>query len=210
MLQLYSSAKEPKIFNPQLDEGHLNVVKYVQVYENALEVASSIIMYEVYAQFLKELSGVERSKYKTANVRQNHSEEERYEAATLLLQLYSRAKEANVFSPCLAEGHVNVLLNLGKLDTARQVLEELCSGNFRTCARLWTMRIVLEMKRETRAELPGLNRLADLCESCLKQIPMSEAQDIWAMVSFLLFTCFNISQCHKCAITVCILLTSTM
>jgi hypothetical protein len=156
-------------------------INIVQVYEKALNSTSSIDIYEAYAQFLKELSGLECAKNKGTN-NQIQSPEERYNTTMQLLQLYSRAKEASIFSPCIAEGHVNVLLNLGKLDTARQLLEELCLREYKSCARIWTMRMVLEMKSETVTEVSGLNRLIGLCEICLKQIPISEAQDIWAMV----------------------------
>lgn len=156
-------------------------INIVQVYEKAMNSTSSINIYEAYAQFLKELSGLECTQNKGTD-NQIRSPEERYNSTMQLLQLYSRAREASISSPCIAEGHVNVLLNLGKLDTARQLLEELCLREYKQCARIWTMRIVLEMKSETVTEVSGLDRLIVLCETCLKQIPISEAQEIWAMV----------------------------
>lgn len=153
----------------------------IKVYENALRVVSSIDMHERYAQFLKEVSGLECTNNQGTSITLEHHEEDRLEAATHLLQLYSRSKESGVLSPCLTEGHVTLLLRLGKLDAARQLLDELCLGDLRTCARLWAMRIMLEMKKEAIVE-SGLSRIADLCEESLKQIPIAEVRDIWAMV----------------------------
>eukprot|EP00250_Pteridium_aquilinum_P015246 c22471_g1_i2 orf=145-2082(+) len=153
----------------------------IKVYENALGAVSTVDMYELYAQFLKEVSGLEFSNTQHSSIALEHSKVDRILAATHLLSLYCRAKEGGVLSPGLAEGHAIVLLRLGKLDEARQVLEEFCMGQFRSCTRVWAIRIMLEMKIETIDE-SCLSRIADLCEQSLKHIAIADAGELWALV----------------------------
>lgn len=138
-------------------------------------------MYEHYAQFLKEVSGLEFSVIQHTSTALEHTKADRILAAEHLLRLYCRAKEGGLLSPVLAEGHAMVLLQLGKLDVASQVLEEFCMGPLRCCTRLWALRIMLEMKTERIAE-SCLTRIADLCEQSLKHIDIAQAGELWALV----------------------------
>ncbi|MCO5593979.1 hypothetical protein L7F22_047998 [Adiantum nelumboides] len=153
----------------------------IKVYERALGVVSSADMYKLYSQFLREISGLEGQNVKLTCVTPTQMKEGRVFVATKLLGLYSRAKEAGMLSSDLAEGYANLLLKLGKLDVAKQLLEEFCIGQFRNCTRLWAMRVGLEMKSEVVAEVCSM-RIADLFEQSLKHVSSAEAGELWSLV----------------------------
>ncbi|KAI5072003.1 hypothetical protein GOP47_0012109 [Adiantum capillus-veneris] len=153
----------------------------IKVYEKALGVVSSADMYMLYALFLKESSGLEGQNVELTSVGLKQSKECRVLVAKRLQSIYDRAKEAGVLSSGLAGGHAKLLLQLGKLDLAKQLLEEFCMGQFRNCTRMWAMRIVLEIKSEVVAEF-SLIRIADLFEQALKHISSAEAGELWALV----------------------------
>lgn len=153
----------------------------IKVFERALNAVPSVDMYECYAQFLKGVSGFDFSTIAHITAAVEHTKEDRILMAAHLISLYRRAKEHGFLSPVLAEGHVTVLLRLGKLDEARQTLEEFCTGQLRRCTRLWALRITLEMKTEKKAEAFS-TRIVNLCEQSLEEIAISEAGEVWALV----------------------------
>lgn len=152
----------------------------VEVYEKALRVLPSARMYELYAKFLEERLDSTGHKFEENVDLLEHSKGRR-EVETLLIQLYEGAQKSGVVSACLAEGHATVLLRLGKVDAARELLAGLCSADFKACARLWALRILLEIKREAIAE-SGRGFITDLCMQSLNQIPVAEARDLWYMI----------------------------
>lgn len=153
-----------------------------KVYENALDVVSSADMYERYARFLKEISGLEGQSVEHVCDALEQSKDSRVLIATHLLRLYDRAKEGGVLSSRLAEGHALLLLRIGKQNLARQLLEEYCMGQFRGCTRLWALRVGMEMRSESVAAEFRSTRVADLFQQSLKHTASAEVGELWALV----------------------------
>ncbi|KAH9533312.1 hypothetical protein CY35_18G045200 [Sphagnum magellanicum] len=156
--------------------------KAIQVYEEAIQSVPSARMYELYAHFLAEwletdhMEGV--SKLGVSETEQENKEEEASEA---LLDLYSRAESAGVASDVLAQGHVNLLIRLGKEEEARELARKNCMEGASLCgsANAWALYMLLERSFLT-VDSDGMIQMAKLFRQALK-IPIADAKPLWQM-----------------------------
>jgi hypothetical protein len=142
-------------------------------------------MYELYAHFLAEWLETDHMEgVSTLGVSETEQENKEEEASEALLDLYSRAESAGVASDVLAQGHVNLLIRLGKEEEARELARKNCMEGASLCgsANAWALYMLLERSFLT-VDSDGMIQMAKLFRQALK-IPIADAKPLWQMVSY--------------------------
>lgn len=103
-----------------------------------------------------------------------------------LLMIYKKAENSGLISEDLACQHVSFLLQLGKLDEAKKLVEKLCAGMFSNSVELWALRLSLDMRCiQNQSHSPAKDNLSsiyDLLRNVLTKVAISEAEKLWLMV----------------------------
>ncbi|KAL8032873.1 hypothetical protein ABFX02_13G125400 [Erythranthe guttata] len=148
--------------------------KAVEVYEQGLQFVPSARMVELYVKFLMDAVSDENREGEIAG-----------EIVSHLKVLFERAENLGCVTEDLACQYVSFLLNLGKLDEAKILLEKLCSGKFPDAVHLWTLRLSVEMKCiQNKSPSPSkadLLYIFQLLRNILMKVSVSEAEDLWTM-----------------------------
>ncbi|KAL3627455.1 hypothetical protein CASFOL_028818 [Castilleja foliolosa] len=153
--------------------------KAVQVYEVGLKSVPSASMIELYVKFL--MDRVDDGEDDVDLVSDGN-------AADIVSQLrtvFDKAETMGCLTVDLACQHVSLLLNQGKSDDAKMLIEKLCSGKFQDAVQLWTLRISMEMKCvENKSVSPSkgdLQCIFELLRNILKRVNVAEAEMLWTM-----------------------------
>lgn len=155
--------------------------KAVQVYEEALKVAPSASVFDLYTKFLigvivprkgeKEISGL--SGQFTIFIPN-------------LLKVFEKAETIGCLTENLACQHISFYLHLGRLDEARKLTEKFCHEKFSDSIRLWLLKASLEIRHMTRdSNSPtkaDLLSVYGLVKNVLAKASISEAEGLWLMV----------------------------
>ncbi|KAL7130314.1 hypothetical protein ABFS83_13G125400 [Erythranthe nasuta] len=148
--------------------------KAVEVYEQGLQFVPSSRMVELYVKFLMDAVSDENREGEIAG-----------EIVSHLKVLFEKAESLGCITEDLACQFVSFLLNLGKLDEAKILLEKLCSGKFPEAVHLWTLRLSVEMKCiQNKSPSPSkadLLYIFQLLRNILMKVSVSEAEDLWTM-----------------------------
>ncbi|XP_011096052.1 U3 small nucleolar RNA-associated protein 6 homolog isoform X2 [Sesamum indicum] len=118
--------------------------KAVQVYEEGMTFVPSAVMVELYVKFLMDAICDEDRGGEAAVHFKSHGHTT--ELVSHLQMVYEKAESLGCITEDLACEHVSLLLQLGKLDEAKLLIEKLCSGKFSEAVRLWTLRLSIEMR----------------------------------------------------------------
>ncbi|KAL7088652.1 hypothetical protein ACP275_13G140900 [Erythranthe tilingii] len=148
--------------------------KAVEVYEQGLQFVPSARMVELYVKFLMDAVSDENREGEIAG-----------EIVSHLKVLFEKAESLGCITEDLACQYVSFLLNLGKLDEAKILLEKLCSGKFPEAVHLWTLRLSVEMKciqiKSPSPSKADLLYIFQLLRNILMKVSVSEAEDLWTM-----------------------------
>ncbi|KAL0305946.1 UNVERIFIED_CONTAM: hypothetical protein Sradi_6011900 [Sesamum radiatum] len=102
--------------------------KAVQVYEEGMKFVPSAAMVELYVKFLMDAISDEDRGGEAAVHLKSHGHTT--ELVSHLQMVYEKAESLGCITEELACQHVSFLLQLGKLDEAKLLIEKLCSGKF--------------------------------------------------------------------------------
>ncbi|KAK4348050.1 hypothetical protein RND71_034389 [Anisodus tanguticus] len=154
----------------------------IQVYEEGLKFLPSASMLDCYAKFMMDVihfkhQGSQSSEHFSAA---SHA----VDPISHLLVVYEKAETMGCITEDVACQHVSFLLQLGKVDEAKTLVEKFCSGNFSEAVQLWALRFSIEMRFIQKNCTPNKAALSSIFEplrDVLLKVPISEAETIWLM-----------------------------
>ncbi|XP_077253913.1 U3 small nucleolar RNA-associated-like protein [Tasmannia lanceolata] len=152
----------------------LQLNKAVQVYEEALNIVPSAKMFSFYARFWSDVIIPERE----------HSENSA-DFTSHLLKVYEKAESKGCMTEDLAHQYTSLFLQLGRLEEARQLAEKFCNGELSGAAKLWILRVSIEMKwvtmKSASLSKDDLQSIFKLMECVSRKIAISEGESLWLM-----------------------------
>ncbi|PRQ20044.1 putative U3 small nucleolar RNA-associated protein [Rosa chinensis] len=156
------------------------IEKAVQVYEEAIEVLPTAIMLNHYAKFLNGVVTLLKLENKPSGLA---SPSAGY--IPLLLRAYEKVKTMGYIDEDLACQHISFLLQLGRLEEAQKLAENLCCGIFSNSMKLWLLRVSVGIRHFTRDSISpskaDLLSIFELLKDVLTRVSISEAEDLWLM-----------------------------
>lgn len=159
------------------------------MYEEAIEVLPTVIMLNQYAKFLNgivTLLKLENEPFGLTSPSASY--------IALLLRAYEKAKTMGYIDEDLACQHISFLLQLGRLEEAHKLAENLCRGKFSNSMQLWLLRFSVEVRRFTKDSISPstaeLLSIFELLKGVLTRVSISEAESLWLMVWFLYLSTF--------------------
>ncbi|CAN1799027.1 U3 small nucleolar RNA-associated protein 6 homolog [Linum perenne] len=151
--------------------------KAAKVYEEALEVLPSPVMFNLYTKFLMDIVVPKDENTQLSACTQDW--------ISRLLAVYEKAELVGSMSEDLACDYVSFYLHLGKFDKARQLAGELCCGELSNSAKLWCLRASMEIRCVTENILSqtkaSLDSVFGLMREALSKVPLSESEELWLM-----------------------------
>ncbi|XP_050377090.1 uncharacterized protein LOC126794420 [Argentina anserina] len=154
------------------------IEKAVQVYEEAIEVLPTAIMLNHYAKFLNGVVTLLKLENKPSGL---STPSDSY--IPLLLRAYEKVKTMGYIDEDLACEHIAFLLQLGRLEEAQKLAEDLCCGVFPNSMKLWQVRISTAIRHLTRDSLSPskaeLLSIFQLLKDVLTRVSISEAESLW-------------------------------
>ncbi|KAK1422588.1 hypothetical protein QVD17_17873 [Tagetes erecta] len=157
---------------------HDQLLNAVQVYDEALKIIPSSTMLDLYIKFLMDIIGRNGD---SKSSRLSDSSDNYIDPVTHVLKIFDKAQSMGCISEDLACQHVSFLLQLGRLDDARNLAETLCNGELSEAVNLWVLRLSIEMKRIGTPSKADLSYVFDLMQNPLKKVSVSEAESLWLM-----------------------------
>ncbi|KAH9328245.1 hypothetical protein KI387_000353, partial [Taxus chinensis] len=157
--------------------------KTIQVYEDALNTITSSCMFGYYTKFLQNLIDYDKSEIAEGLALFRRFVSNVEEIAMNILKLYERAECIGCVNEDLAEQHISFLLKVGDVDAARQLAAKFCTDVFSKAAKIWNLRMSLEIKsvmmNSTKASKADFQSLFELFKHVLLAIPVSESHHLW-------------------------------
>ncbi|KAL4563031.1 hypothetical protein LXL04_027062 [Taraxacum kok-saghyz] len=147
---------------------HDQLQNAIQVYEEALKTIPSSTMFDLYIKFLTST---------LSDSSDNHQD-----LVSQILMVFEKAQTTGCINEHLACQHVSFLLQLGRLEDARNLSEKLCNKLFSKSVPLWNLRLSIEMKNiKTQTKDNDLSSVFNLLQIPLKKIAVSQAESLWVM-----------------------------
>lgn len=136
-------------------------------------------MFDLYIHYLMDIIG--RNEHSKSS-RLSDSSNNDIDPVTHVLKIFDKAQSMGCISEDLAYQHVSFLLQLGRLDDARNLAENFCNGELSEAVKLWVLRLSIEMKRIGTPSKADLSYVFDLLQNPLKKVSVSQAESLWLMV----------------------------
>ncbi|XAR69929.1 hypothetical protein NMG60_11001702 [Bertholletia excelsa] len=168
-------SKEPEYWD-WIARQESQLEKAMQVYNEAIKVVPSSAIFRLYIRFLKDAVGHNNGEVPSSGdfISYNH-----------ILMVYDKAKSMGCITEDLACEHISCFLQLGRLEEARKLAENLCNGKLSDAVDLWVMRLSVEMRCVT--EKCGYSSKTDLLslyehlKNVLIKMTISKAERLWLM-----------------------------
>nr|XP_023919476.1 U3 small nucleolar RNA-associated protein 6 homolog [Quercus suber]POF25254.1 u3 small nucleolar rna-associated protein 6 like [Quercus suber] len=156
------------------------VQKTIQVYEEALNIVPSAMMFNLYAKFLMGVIAPPEQENQNSLL-PSHT----VNYTSHLLMVYEKAETMGYITEDLACQHISFYLQLGQLDEARKLAEKLCSGKLSDSAQLWLLRVSIEIRCITKdyssPSKADLQSIFELLTKVLPKVSISKAESLWLM-----------------------------
>ncbi|GFS29410.1 hypothetical protein Acr_00g0006530 [Actinidia rufa] len=157
--------------------------KAIQVYEEAIKVLPSAMMFDLYISFLRDTIAHNSGETKSSGL--FSTSDHTVNPISHVLMAYERAESMGCIAEDLACQHISFYLQLGRLEEARKLAEKLCSGKLSDAVNLWVMRLSIEMRCVTnRSVSPSkfdLLPVFKLLKSILTRTAVWKAESLWFM-----------------------------
>ncbi|KAI9197765.1 hypothetical protein LWI28_004030 [Acer negundo] len=154
--------------------------KAVQVYEEALKIVPSAMMFNRYTKFLMDIIDPQVGENKDLEP-SGHIEH----YITHLLTVYEKAESIGCLTEDIACKYISLYLQLGRLNEARKLAEKLCNGKLTDSVQLWLLRVSIEVRDVTRnspsPSKADMLSLFELLRKILTKASISEAESLWLM-----------------------------
>lgn len=136
-------------------------------------------MFDLYIKFLMDT--IDRNGHNQSS-RLSDSPNNYIDPVSHVLMVYEKAQSMGCITEDLACQHVSFLLELGRLDDAKNLAEKLCSGELSEAVHLWALRLSIEMRRITTPSKTDLSFVFDLLQIPLRKVVVAQAESLWLMV----------------------------
>lgn len=136
-------------------------------------------MFDLYIKFLVDTVG-QNGQSQSSKI--SDSFDNCIDLVSHVLTVYEKAQSMGCITEDLACQHVSFLLELGRLDDARNLAEKLCNGELPEAVNLWVLRLSIEMKRIITPSKADLSFMFNLLQNPLKKIAVLQAESLWLMV----------------------------
>ncbi|EEF43845.1 U3 small nucleolar RNA-associated protein 6 homolog [Ricinus communis] len=166
----------------EMTEGSMppQLQKAVQVYEEALQFVSSPTMFSLYAKFLMDVIAPKREDNQLSGPA-SHTKHQ----LSHLLTIFKKAEISGCISEDFACEYVSFYLQLGRLDEARKLAENFCSGKLSDSVKLLLLRASIEIRIFTnnipRPSDIDLQSIFGLLKNALTKVSISQAEELWVM-----------------------------
>lgn len=154
--------------------------KATQVYEEALNISPSAMMFNMYAKFLMGVIAPPEQENQNSLL---PSDIVNY--TSHLLMVYEKAETMGCITEDLACQHISFYVQLGQLDEARKLAEKLCNGKLSDSVQLWQLRVSIEIRCLTKdspsPSKADLLSIFELLTKVLTKAPISKAESLWLM-----------------------------
>ncbi|KAG8494394.1 hypothetical protein CXB51_012122 [Gossypium anomalum] len=162
------------------DAMHSRLQKAVQVYEEAIEAVPSATMFKLYINFLLDAIASERGEVEAFNLSDHASS-----YISDILKVYEKAETTGCLTEELACQCIAFYTQLGRLEEAKEVAENLYSGKLSDSVQLWLLRVSVEIRCITKDSLSPSKADAlsifELFKTVLTKMSISEAESLWIM-----------------------------
>ncbi|XP_015866930.2 uncharacterized protein LOC107404490 [Ziziphus jujuba] len=156
------------------------IQKAVQVYEEAIKVLPSAVMYNLYVSFLRDIIASQKGEEGSLGLSSQCAT-----SISHLLVVYEKAETMGCITEDLACQHISFYLQLGRLEEARKLAEKLCRERFSDSVKLWLLRVSVEIKHVTRnspsPSKADLLPIFELLKDVLTRASVSESESLWLM-----------------------------
>ncbi|KAI8002026.1 hypothetical protein LOK49_LG09G00307 [Camellia lanceoleosa] len=156
--------------------------KAIQVYEEAIKVLPSAIMFTLYTRFLKD--AIVHKNGETQSSRVFSPDDHTKDPISCILMVYERAESMGCITEDLACQHVSFYLQLGRLEEARKLAEKLCNGKLSDAVDLWVLRLSIEMRcvtEKSSSSKADILPVFELLKNVLKEMVVRKAESLWIM-----------------------------
>ncbi|XP_028093978.1 U3 small nucleolar RNA-associated protein 6 homolog isoform X2 [Camellia sinensis] len=157
--------------------------KAIQVYEEAIKVLPSAIMFTLYTRFLKDAIVHKNEETQSSGV--FSPDDHTKDPISCILMVYERAESMGCITEDLACQHVSFYLQLRRLEEARKLAEKLCNGKLSDAVDLWVLRLSIEMRCVTeKSSSPSkadVLPVFELLKNVLKEMIVRKAESLWIM-----------------------------
>ncbi|MBA0864271.1 hypothetical protein Goshw_001246 [Gossypium schwendimanii] len=159
---------------------HSRLQKAVQVYEEAIKAVPSATMFKLYINFLLDAIASERGEVEAFSLSDHASS-----YISDILKVYEKAETTGCLTEELACQCISFYTQLGRLEEAKKVAENLCSGKLSDSVQLWLLRVSVEIRCITKDSLSPSKADAlsifELFRTVLTKMSISEAESLWIM-----------------------------
>ncbi|GFZ06337.1 hypothetical protein Acr_18g0005070 [Actinidia rufa] len=155
--------------------------KAIQVYEEAIKVLPSAMMFDLYISFLRDNIAHKNVEAKSSGL--FSTSDYTVDPISHVLMAYEKAESMGCITEDLACQHISFYLQLGRLEEARKLAEKLCSGKLSDAVDLWVLRLTIEMRCVTnRTGSPSkadLLAVFELLKSILTRTGVWKVERLW-------------------------------
>ncbi|XP_057462272.1 uncharacterized protein LOC130752506 [Actinidia eriantha] len=157
--------------------------KAIQVYEEAIKVLPSAMMFDLYISFLRDTIAHKNVEAKSSGP--FSTSDYTVDPISHVLMAYEKAESMGCITEDLACQHISFYLQLGRLEETRKLAEKLCSGKLSDAVDLWVLRLTIEMRCVTnRTGSPSkadLLAVFELLKSILTRTAVWKAERLWLL-----------------------------
>lgn len=177
-----------KISDPQttpdisLETGRSQVDDVVKVYEEAIQIAPSVVMFNKYIKFLMDVIIPKGEEMQNSGPLAPSSPATEY--ISHLLQVFDKAETMGCLDEGLASQNIMFYLQMGKFDEAMKLAEKFCEGRFSNAKQLWILRVTEQMKHIANSAGPSkadLSSIFDLLKKMVKKVAVSDVESMWVL-----------------------------
>lgn len=154
---------------------HSEVQKAVKIYEEALEILPSPVLFKLYTNFFMDVIALKEGNTQSSGRMLSYISQ--------LLMVYEKAETMGCLDEDLACRHVSLYLQLGRLNEARDMTGKLCSRKLSDSMQLLLLRVLVELrcltKNDTSMDKADLVSIFDLLRNVLAKASVSETEQLW-------------------------------
>ncbi|XWS19396.1 hypothetical protein CRYUN_Cryun31cG0012100 [Craigia yunnanensis] len=154
--------------------------KAVQLYEEATKSVPSVMMFNLYINFLMDIIASERGEVDASSL-SNHTSS----YISHIWKVYEKAGTMGCLTEEIGCQYISFYTELGRLEEAKKVAEKLCSGKLSDSVKLWLLRVSVEIRFITKNSLSPCKADAvsifELLKTVLTKMSISEAENLWIM-----------------------------
>ncbi|KAH9606125.1 hypothetical protein KSS87_007267 [Heliosperma pusillum] len=162
------------------EEGRLQADEVIKVYEEAIDILPSAVMFEKYINFLIEIINLKGEEKQNAEVSGVSDHTDAY--VSHIVRVFTKAEALGCLNDDLVCLYIKFYLNMDKTDEALKLAENFCEGIFADAKQLWVLRVTEHMKCATKSgtiSKDAISSVFNLFKKMLKNIAVYDDENLW-------------------------------